>query len=930
MRFTANWIWDDSSEYEKNYWLCFRKRFSVQDLQTAELYISADSRYTLYINGKWIGRGPNRFWPTHIEYDCYDVAHLLTDKENIIAVEVNHYGTSTSQYIHQPGGLYLQLNIIKTDGEKECICSDGTFLCKRSPAFSAHTSRVNVSQPYVEAYDARFMDERWKQVDYDDSDWQQCVPAEMNEAKKTSMVPCDIPPLTMQKKYARAVLKRQSVKVCGTNVTVDFSEAFYPNDTSTTDKLQTGYIATIIDSPTDIECDFMLVSKMWPFRKERFSINGKVTVMDVDQKTSRIHLCKGENLFILDVSGAYQRFYVDLYFSLDDLKFHIPQLGEDCFFAAVGPFDYAEIGNIVCAEGFKIDFNDDRYREAIHACDIHELLEYGEFIRPITSQRIDNSNIKVLTCQKEVIDSADVLIQDQNMIIANTAYTLVSPSIKDTEYIIDFGIEVSGYVNIELSADPGTIFDIIGFEYMGDTPEIPDDLNNSMRYIADDKRSSYLFHRRAGFRYLLITIRSNTSPCKIYEVSVMESSFPAAEVGRFSCSDEKLNRIWEISKDTLRLCMEDVFVDCPGFEQAFWIGDARNTALYQYYVYGSADIVKRSLLMAGRSLTRSNLPECHVPAGVSCVLPAWGLFWAVAGSDYYFYTGDTEFEKQLYPYIKRALNVYISYINNDGLFEIDAWNMLDWSDMDTPYRGIVTHQNGLLVFALQSSAKMAKRNGDFDTAAHFTSKAQALVSAINQHLWCEDEQVYVDCIREGVRSKVISLLTNAVLLLCGCVPDNRKERVLRLFNMPLGDIVDIGSPFASFFKYEVLASQTQYKRIVDDIRQQWGVMLEHDTTTCWETFIGFYKERLTRSYCHAWSSVPCYVFGRYVLGVIPTARGFTRVKIAPNPCGLQWAKGSVPTPHGIINVSWEQVDGEIVVKYDAPKTIDVEVVLGDV
>lgn len=925
MNFAANWIWDGSSEFEKNYWLCFRKRLTVQNVQTAELYISADSRYTLYINGQWVGRGPNRYWPTHIEYDSYDVAHLLMDKENIIAVEVNHYGTSTSQYIHQPGGLFLQLNIVKNDGEKEFVSSDNTFRCQRNPAFSVNTSRVNVSQPYVESYDARLMDQGWKQIDYDDTDWESCVLAKNADKKKACMIPCDILPMTMQKKHARAVINKQSVKVLGTNVTVDFSEAFYPNDTSTADKLQTGYIATVIHLPEDVECDFTLVSKMWPFRKERFSINGKVTVMDVDQKTARIQLLQGDNLFLLDVSGAYQRFYVDLYFSQDGFVFNVPQF-EDCRFIAVGPFDYAVIGNIVCADGYKIDDNNERYCGAIHACSIEELLAYRKLISPITSRRIDDTNIKAFACQKEVVDSADVLITDQNMVIANSAFTLVPPSINDTEYIIDFGREVSGYVNIDLKADRGTIIDIIGFEYMRHKPEIPNDLNNSMRYIADGNRSTYLFHRRAGFRYLLVTVCCYKLPCRIYEVSVIESSFPAAEVGNFRCSDEKLNRIWEISKDTLRLCMEDVFVDCPGFEQAFWIGDARNTALYQYYIYGSADIVKRSLLMAGRSLTRCQLPECHVPSGVSCVLPAWGLFWVIAGSDYYHYTGDAKFEKHLYPMIKRAMNAYIGYINEDGLFEIDAWNMLDWSDMDTPYHGIVTHQNGLLVHALKCTAMMAKRNGDFCTAARYVSRAQGLANTINEYLWCERRQAYVDCLRDGVKSKVISVLTNAVLLLCGCIPDNRKDSVLKIIDMP-SEAVGIGSPFASFFKYEVNAFQTQYKKIVDDIRQQWGLMLEHDTTTCWETFIGFYKERLTRSYCHAWSSVPCYVFGRYVLGVVPTAPGFSKVTIAPHGCGLQWAKGAVPTPHGIIDVEWKLVNGVMVVEYDAPKAIEVEVVL---
>ena len=101
MDFAANWVWDNSSATLKNDWLCFRKKINLDQIESALLYISADSRYTLFINGVLVGRGPNRYWDFAIEYDTFDIAHLLRKGENVVAAEVNHYGTSTSQYIHQ-------------------------------------------------------------------------------------------------------------------------------------------------------------------------------------------------------------------------------------------------------------------------------------------------------------------------------------------------------------------------------------------------------------------------------------------------------------------------------------------------------------------------------------------------------------------------------------------------------------------------------------------------------------------------------------------------------------------------------------------------------------------------------------------------------------------------------------------------------------
>ena len=923
MNFIANWIWDKSDEYEKNHWLCFRKAFVACNIRSATLYISADSRYTVYLNGNIVGRGPGRFWPFAIDFDTYDVLRFLSKRENVLAMEVNHYGTSTSQYIHQPGGLFAQLDMVLLSGEKQTVCSDGTFRCWPCAAFSKKTSRVNVSQPFVEAYDARDIDDGWKLAGFDDSARQPCVLAYNAREKKSCMIPRDVPPLAEYKKYPRAVMRKQWIKAYGTSVTVDFGNAFYPQNTSTADKLQIGYIATSIHSPEERECVFTLVSKMWPFKQERFSLNGEVTVMEIDQRQAKIRLKKGENLFILDVSGAYQRYYVDLHFDNSDISFDVKQYG--CRFLGIGPFDYAEIGNIVCAEGFHVNFEDPRYQSAIHARSVDALGNYSDFIRPISEDCIDEANIKTLSCYQRVIEKKPVLSDDQNMVIPNGTFTTVEGAQYDTEFIVDFGMEVSGYVCIDVEAEAGTVIDILGFEYLSDRPEIPDDLNNSMRYTAGHNRSSYTFHRRAGFRYLLLIVRSSLFPCKIFEISVQESNFPTAQVGSFSCSDETLNRIWEISKNSLGLCMEDVFVDCPAFEQAYWIGDANLTALFQYYVYGNADIVKRSLTMAARSLRRSKLPECHVPAGVSFVLSTWALFWAHSASDYYQFTGDAEFEHRIYPDVKQTLDEFLCHVNSDNLLKIDAWNMLDWSGMDTPYHGVVSHLNGFLIQALRSTAEASRRIGDTKTEERYLSAAQNISQAINLYLWNNDRKAYVDCARDGEKSSVISLLTQAVLLMSGCVPEERRESVLRLFDGKHEDIVGFGTPFACFFLYEVMASRNQFQELVADIKRRWSVMLEHGATTCWETFVGFYQERLTRSYCHAWSAVPCYMFGRYVLGIAPTAPGFSKVRIAPHACGLTFAKGSVPTPHGIISVSWKEVNGEIVLEYDVPDTVEVEV-----
>ena len=50
--FHANWIWAEHND-QKNDWVAFRKSFSVTEVpKQAELLISADTKYWLYVNGR--------------------------------------------------------------------------------------------------------------------------------------------------------------------------------------------------------------------------------------------------------------------------------------------------------------------------------------------------------------------------------------------------------------------------------------------------------------------------------------------------------------------------------------------------------------------------------------------------------------------------------------------------------------------------------------------------------------------------------------------------------------------------------------------------------------------------------------------------------------------------------------------------------------
>ena len=119
--------------------------------------------------------------------------------------------------------------------------------------------------------------------------------------------------------------------------------------------------------------------------------------------------------------------------------------------------------------------------------------------------------------------------------------------------------------------------------------------------------------------------------------------------GKFRCSDPLLDEIWDISVRTLKLCMEDTYTDCPTYEQTFWVGDSRNEALFGFPVFGATDIARRGITLSAQGMDISPIVACQGPNNWDVHLPAWSFLWGISVWDYYRYSGDGAFVKQVFP-----------------------------------------------------------------------------------------------------------------------------------------------------------------------------------------------------------------------------------------------------------------------------------------
>ncbi|NQT85448.1 hypothetical protein HQ560_01705, partial [bacterium] len=81
------------------------------------------------------------------------------------------------------------------------------------------------------------------------------------------------------------------------------------------------------------------------------------------------------------------------------------------------------------------------------------------------------------------------------------------------------------------------------------------------------------------------------------------------------------------------------------------------------------------------------------------------------------------------------------------------------------------------------------------------------------------------------------------------------------------------------------------------------------------------------SLCHGWSAGPTYSLPAHVLGVQPLEPGFAKVLVEPRPADLAWAAGEVPTPQGLVGVTWTRNAEEFRMSLRLPSTCPARVSL---
>ena len=921
MNITASWIWNDlNTLHNYNVAAAFRKEFELSEITSAEMAITADSWYRLYINGTWVNDGPCRSYPSHYQYDVIDATRYLHPGKNRIEVTVRYFGIGTFHQLPQQAGLLAQLEVHHASGNKTMIMTDDRWQAAALNRLVANTAKVSIQQEPFEMYDATRGAPEFRSA---------IVIASADKGPWHDLNPRDCRLLSRREFNCKSFISAAMVGGPHWSFSIPVQKILYPGNTQSNLSMNLACgVAFNVRSNIARQVDMTTVNL-------RVAVNGRPAGNGI------LDFNAGDNLLLMLTDEPFTH-GKDLALTIPDadgLTFHNPLQPDSDTVAFLHFPEYALTREDIPYFAFAPDLP-----ERIAAVKEHFGKLLCDLSTPEQLARLSGHSLEYLPCEVFSQDEAHWQFRDrrpapipENIVTApeNMLYTtgddaLITPLAgKDIELLFDLGEQNCGYWDFALEATAGTIVDIFAVEYITTEGKIQhtNDNRNGMRYVCHDGYNTYTSLKRRSGRYLFVTLRCMTGTIRFNYLRLIESTYPVEYRGDFYCSDFRLNRIWEISARTMKLCMEDTFTDCPLYEQTLWVGDARNEALFAFPVFGAWDLARRCIRLAGISLEKYPITGCQVPSGWDCLLPAWSFMWGLSVWDYYFETADVDFLREAWPWVEKNLDGAQQYVDpSTGLFRMAAWNLFDWSKTDSRHETLLFNTM-FMIGAIDAAIRCATVLQQTEFITRYISVRRKLSAAVNR-CWQEDRQAFPDRINaDGTPGNDIAVHTSMLSILYDIIDAKHVDAAKFNTLSPHPDMIAVSSPFASLYYYETLEKLGEESEIMDAIRRDYQPMLDLGATTVWETYIGalsWFGDVPTRSHCHGWSAAPLLFFGRIILGLKMIEPGGRHFSVSPYIGELDYASGHRITINGTVKVEWRKEGNTLRINAAAPAGILLE------
>ena len=422
---------------------------------------------------------------------------------------------------------------------------------------------------------------------------------------------------------------------------------------------------------------------------------------------------------------------------------------------------------------------------------------------------------------------------------------------------------------------------------------------------------------------LSLSLRAGARPVRL-RAELVETHQPEdpATAGSFRCSDPGLEKVWEVARDTLRACRQNLHLDSPRHQEMLaCAGDYHVESLMEQACFGDLRLAAHDLRSTARMLEATDGRLFHT---------SYGLIWALWLRDVWRLSGDRALVRDCLPALDLLLRRFETYRGPSGLLEDPPdWMFLDWLvvegfSLHHPPRALgQTALNAWYAGALDAAAELrAAAGASPDGRAPSESPdgralsgspdgrapSRPIRDAARAALFDEAAGLWLDGLdtpdpgsppwrpanprglrRHGAHANILAALFGL------SEGDEARAILRRALSGELGPI----QPWFAHWALEAAAKLDLFEELGMPLLRRWIPSVE----VCGKGLAEGWHEPepgYAFDHSHAWGGTPAWQLPVRLLGLRILEPGFRRIELAPNLCGLDRADIALPTPFGLL------------------------------
>ena len=402
-----------------------------------------------------------------------------------------------------------------------------------------------------------------------------------------------------------------------------------------------------------------------------------------------------------------------------------------------------------------------------------------------------------------------------------------------------------------------------------------------------------------GVRFGWVQVHSFSKPWHLRNIRLVCQVKPVNYLGRFSCSDPELTRIWYAGAYVVKLNLLQNYFGAILMERSdriSWTGDAYPSQAASLAAFGNYEFIKKNMLSTSREDNG---------------IPAYSLYWVLSLIDYFNYTDDTAFLTACTVLADKKLEwAYAHFDTLPGLGFMGHDERLG-ATFENP--DIPESQNTyrmLCIGAWRQFAKTMRVVHNVGLAEKYARYAETKLGWTTRTRNCF-EQYGVHAVSEAIKAGIT---------------DTAISRLSRVYYSDRLNRISF-SPFNQYFIIQAMALADDHQVALATIKDCWGGQLRYGGTTFFETYRPSWNDILKAndpppngqtgytSLAHPWGAGVTKWLSEEILGIKPVAPGFRHFEIIPHlPAGLNWVDGEMPTPAGSIHAAFDIRTGKCAVR----------------